>query len=72
MWGGKLRFLTPMLFALGFMLIFLVGGITGVFLAAPPIDFHVHDTYYVVAHFHFTMLAALQFGLFAGLYFWFP
>jgi cytochrome c oxidase subunit I len=72
MWGGKLRFPTPMLFALGFMVIFLVGGITGIFLASPPIDFHVHDTYYVVAHFHFTMLAALQFGLFAGLYFWFP
>jgi cytochrome c oxidase subunit 1 len=72
MWGGKLRFPVPMLFALGFLPIFLVGGITGVFLASPPIDFHVHDTYYVVAHFHFTMLAALQFGLFAGIYFWFP
>jgi cytochrome c oxidase subunit I len=72
LWGGKLRFPTAMLFALGFLPIFLVGGITGVFLAAPPIDFHVHDTYYVVAHFHFVMLAALQFGLFAGLYFWFP
>jgi cytochrome c oxidase subunit I len=72
MWGGKLRFPVPMLFALGFLPIFLVGGITGVFLASPPINFHVHDTYYVVAHFHFTMLAALQFGLFAGIYFWFP
>jgi cytochrome c oxidase subunit I len=72
MWGGKLQFPTPMLFAVGFMPIFLVGGITGVFLASPPIDFHVHDTYYVVAHFHFVMLAALQFGLFAGIYFWFP
>jgi cytochrome c oxidase subunit 1 len=72
MWRGKLRFPTPMLFCVGFMFIFLVGGITGVFLASPPIDFDVHDTYYVVAHFHFTMLAALQFGLFAGLYFWFP
>jgi cytochrome c oxidase subunit I len=72
MWRGQLRFPTPMLFALGFLPIFLVGGITGVFLASPPIDFAVHDTYYVVGHFHFTMLAALQFGLFAGLYFWFP
>jgi cytochrome c oxidase subunit 1 len=72
MWGGKLRFPTPMLFALGFLPIFLVGGITGIFLASPPIDFHVHDTYYLVSHFHLTMLAALQFGLFAGLYFWFP
>ncbi|HEX8857732.1 MAG TPA: cytochrome c oxidase subunit I [Actinomycetes bacterium] len=72
MWRGKLRFPTPMLFALGFLPIFLIGGITGIFLASPPIDFQVHDTYYVVAHFHFTMLAALQFGLFAGLYFWFP
>jgi cytochrome c oxidase subunit I len=72
MWRGKLRFPTPMLFCIGFMFTFLIGGITGIFLASPPIDFQVHDTYYVVAHFHYTMLAALQFALFAGIYFWFP
>jgi cytochrome c oxidase subunit I len=72
MWRGKLRFPTPMLFCVGFMFTFLIGGITGIFLASPPIDFQVHDTYYVVAHFHYTMLAALQFALFAGIYFWFP
>jgi cytochrome c oxidase subunit I len=52
--------------------VFLIGGITGVFLASPPIDFHVNDTYYVVAHFHYIMVGGLLFGMYAGLYFWFP
>ena len=69
---GKPRLPAPMLFALGFLPNFLVGGISGVFLASPPIDLHVHDTNYAVTHFHFVMLAALRLGLLAGLYFWFP
>jgi cytochrome c oxidase subunit 1 len=61
-----------MLFALGFMLNFLVGGVTGVMVASPPIDFHVHDTQFVVAHFHYTIMGGSVFGVFAALHFWFP
>jgi cytochrome c oxidase subunit 1 len=72
MWRGQLSFPTPMLFALGFMLNFLVGGVTGVMVASPPIDFHVHDTQFVVAHFHYTIMGGSVFGVFAALHFWFP
>jgi cytochrome c oxidase subunit I len=72
MWSGRLTFQTPMLFAIGFLVTFLVGGITGVLLAMPPLDFHFHDSYYVVAHLHYVMFGGSVFGLFAGLYFWFP
>jgi len=72
MWKGSLTFETPMLFAMGFLLTFLLGGITGVMLAAPPIDFHVSDTYFVVAHFHYVLFGVIVFAAFAGLYFWFP
>src|SRR5512132_1325848 len=72
MWRGAITFPTPMLMAIGFLLVFLIGGITGVFLASPPIDFAVTDTYYVVAHFHYVMVGGLFFALFAGIYFWFP
>jgi cytochrome c oxidase subunit 1 len=72
MWRGAITFTTAMLMAIGFLLVFLIGGITGVFLASPPIDFAVTDTYYVVAHFHYVMVGGLFFALFAGLYFWFP
>jgi cytochrome c oxidase subunit 1 len=72
MWGGKLTFETPMLYCMGFLFMFLVGGVTGVFLASPPIDFAVHDTYYVVAHFHYTLFGGSVFALFAALYYWFP
>jgi len=72
MWRGSITFTTSMLMALGFLAVFLVGGITGVFLASPPIDFAVNDTYYVVAHFHYVMVGGLLFALFAGIYFWFP
>ena len=72
MWRGQLRFPTPMLFCMGFLFLFLMGGITGVFVAAPPIDFAVHDTYYVVGHFHYTLVGGSTFAVFAALYFWIP
>jgi cytochrome c oxidase subunit 1 len=72
MWGGSITFTTPMLMSMAFIFVFLIGGITGVFLSSPPIDFQVSDTYYVVAHFHYVMVAALLFAMFAGFYFWFP
>jgi cytochrome c oxidase subunit I len=72
MWRGSIRFSPAMLMAMGFILVFVVGGITGIFLASPPIDFAVNDTYYVVAHFHYIMVGGLLFGMFAAFYFWFP
>jgi cytochrome c oxidase subunit I len=72
LWKGSITFTTSMLFALGFIIVFVMGGITGVFVASPPIDFAVNDTYYVVAHFHYVMGMALLFALLAGAYFWFP
>ena len=72
MWRGKLTFETPMLFAMGFLFMFLMGGVTGIFLASPPIDYALHDTYYVVAHFHYTIFGGSVFATFAGAYFWFP
>jgi len=72
MWKGHLTFETPMLFCLGFLLVFLVGGLTGPMLAAPPFDFAVTDTYFVVAHMHYVLFGTAVFGLFAGMYFWFP
>jgi cytochrome c oxidase subunit I len=72
MWGGQIRFDTPMLWCLGFMLNFLLGGITGVIVASPPIDFAVHDTYFVVAHFHYTLGGGSLFAIFAAIYYWFP
>ncbi|MDQ3660564.1 MAG: cytochrome c oxidase subunit I [Actinomycetota bacterium] len=72
MWGGKIRFQTPMLFCAGFLFMFLMGGITGVFLASPPLDYFVHDTYYVVAHLHYVLFGGSVFAMFAGLYYWIP
>src|SRR6266508_3927752 len=72
MWRGQLTFETPMLFALGFLTTFLLGGLSGVLLASPPIDFHVSDTYFVVAHFHYVLFGTIVFAVFAGVYFWFP
>jgi cytochrome c oxidase subunit 1 len=72
MWRGSLSFETPMLFCIGFLVTFLLGGLTGVMLASPPIDFHVSDTYFVVAHFHYVVFGTAIFGFFAGFYFWFP
>jgi cytochrome c oxidase subunit 1 len=72
MWRGKLRFPTPMLFCMGFLFMFLMGGVTGVFLASPPIDYATHDTYYVVAHFHYVLFGGSVFAMFAGFYYWIP
>ncbi len=72
MWRGQLTFETPMLFALGFLATFLFGGLSGVLLASPPIDFHVSDTYFVVAHFHYVLFGTIVFAAYSGIYFWFP
>ena len=72
MWRGQITFETPMLFAVGFLVTFLLGGLTGVLLASPPIDFHVTDTYFVVAHFHYVVFGTVVFAFFAGTYYWFP
>ncbi len=71
-WGGKIRFTSAMLFALGFMSMFVIGGITGVMLAALPFDIHVHDTYFVVSHFHFVLFGGSVFAIYSALYHWFP
>jgi len=72
MWRGSISFETPMLFVIGFLITFLIGGLTGVMLAMPPIDFHVSDSYFVVAHFHYTVFGTVVFAMFAGFYFWWP
>jgi cytochrome c oxidase subunit I len=72
MWRGAITFETPMLFSIGFLVTFLFGGLTGILLAAPPLDFHVSDSYFVVAHFHYVLFGTIVFAAYAGIYFWFP
>src|SRR6266566_4921262 len=72
LWRGKLSFSTPLLFALGFLSMFLIGGINGAFSAAVPVDFALQDTYWVVAHLHYVLFGGSVFGVFAGVYYWFP
>jgi cytochrome c oxidase subunit I len=71
-WRGNISFDTPMLFALGFIALFVIGGLTGMFVAAFPVDWQVHNTYFVVAHFHYTLVGGSVFAIFAGLYYWWP
>jgi cytochrome c oxidase subunit 1 len=72
LWGGKIRFTTAMMFALGFVSLFVTGGISGIFLGQPALDLYFHDTYFVVGHFHMIMGVAAIFGMFAGTFYWFP
>jgi cytochrome c oxidase subunit 1 len=72
MWKGQLTFEPAMLFAVGFLVTFLFGGLTGIILASPPLDFNVSDTYFVVAHFHYVLFGTVVFAMFAGFYFWWP
>ena len=72
LWRGNLRFDTPMLFALGFLAVFTIGGLSGIFVAAFPFDWQAHDTYFVVAHFHYVLFGGSMFAIFGGLYYWWP
>jgi cytochrome c oxidase subunit 1 len=72
LWGGKIRYTTAMLFAVGLLSMFVFGGLSGVTLGAAPFDIHVHDTYYVVGHFHYVLFGGSVFGIYAGIYHWFP
>ncbi len=72
MYGGRLRFEPPMLFCIGFLFQFLIAGLTGVMLGVAPFNWQLHDSYFVVAHFHYTLVGSFLFGIFAGLYYWYP
>jgi cytochrome c oxidase subunit I+III len=72
LWGGHLRFKTPLLYALGFFFTFVIGGLTGVMLAAVPLNLQVHDTYFVVAHFHYVLIGGAVFPLLGGMFYWYP
>src|SRR5574338_737299 len=72
MWRGSMTFETPMLFAVGFIFVFAMGGFTGLIMAVAPLDIQLHDTYYIVAHFHYVLVAGSLFALFAGTYYWIP
>src|SRR5262249_54290541 len=69
---GQLRFTTPMLFALGFVSMFVIGGLSGIFMASTPVDIYIHDTYYIVAHIHYVVFGGSIFGAFGAIYYWFP
>ncbi|MCH2114987.1 MAG: cbb3-type cytochrome c oxidase subunit I [Pirellulales bacterium] len=72
MWGGKIQFTTPMLFAVSFVSMFIIGGLSGIFMAATPIDIFIHDTYFIVAHFHYVLFSGTAMAVFGAIYYWFP
>ena len=72
LWGGQITFPTPMLFALAFVSMFIIGGLSGIFMAATPVDTQIHDTYFIVAHIHYVLLTGSIIGIFSGVYYWFP
>ncbi|HEU5394237.1 MAG TPA: cbb3-type cytochrome c oxidase subunit I, partial [Candidatus Methylomirabilis sp.] len=72
LWGGSIRFTTPMLNALAFVSMFVIGGLSGIFMASTPVDIFIHDTYFIVAHIHYVVFGGSIFGAFAAIYYWFP
>jgi cytochrome c oxidase subunit 1 len=72
MWRGRIRFATAMLFAIGFLLMFLIGGLTGIWIASPPLNYQANGSYFIVAHFHYTLFGGSVLGMFAAIYYWFP
>ncbi len=72
MWGGRIQFTAAMLNAMAFVAMFIIGGLSGIFMAATPVDMHIHDTYFIVGHIHYVLFGGSTFGLFAAIYFWFP
>jgi cytochrome c oxidase subunit 1 len=72
LWQGNIQFTSAMLFALGFVSMFIIGGLSGIFMAATPVDIYIHDSYFIVAHIHYVLFTSSLFGIFAGIYFWFP
>ncbi|HIN94441.1 MAG TPA: cytochrome c oxidase subunit I [Planctomycetes bacterium] len=71
-WGGKVQFTTPMLFAVSFVSMFIIGGLSGIFMAATPVDIYIHDTYFIVAHFHYVLFSGTAMAVFGAIYFWYP
>ncbi len=72
LWGGRLQFTTPMCFAIGFVSMFVIGGLSGIYMASTPVDIYIHDTYYIVAHIHYVVFGGSMLGIFAGIYYWYP
>ena len=72
MWGGRLQYTSAMLNAIAFVAMFIIGGLSGIFMAATPVDMHIHDTYFIVGHLHYVLFGGSMFGLFAAIYYWFP
>ena len=72
LWSGRLRLKTPLLWVLGFIVLFVMGGLSGVMIASVPFDLQVHDTFFIVAHFHYVLIGGAVFPLFGALYYWLP